>query len=218
MFNKDFDRRVHLTVGTVFLSTVIGVSFCLYALWPANAEKGYAPPQPISYSHKLHAGDLQIECLYCHTNAETHAHANIPSVRKCMNCHNEVQPVDSRGSIKPDVWFIMQKYKNNEPIEWVNVHNMADFVFFDHSRHVQSDLECQECHGPVETMDRVQRWSAMKMGWCLECHRRPPEQTAAELVAAANTVERDESNESNKQPLPYHTDFQGPTDCYTCHR
>ncbi len=218
MFNRDFDRRVHLTVGTVFLSTVIGVSFCLYALWPANAERGYAPAQPIPYSHKLHAGELQIECLYCHTNAEKHAHAAVPEVRRCMNCHSEVQTVDSQGNIKTNIYYIIEKWQNQDEIRWAKVHDLADFVYFDHSRHVNFGYECQECHGPIETMERVQRWNSLKMSWCLECHRQPPANMAQ--IAADETHKPETASTANddKMMLEYYEHYQGPIHCAACHR
>ncbi len=174
IFSKQFDRRVHTLMGVILLATVIGVCFSLYALWPANVEAGYAPEQPIHYSHQLHAGTLQIKCRYCHYNVDREAHVAIPSVAICMNCHKEVQNKDSQGRLKPDIARLLQHWLVKKPIAWVKVHDLADFVYFDHSRHLNSGLVCADCHGYIERMERVKRQYGLKMGWCLDCHRKKP--------------------------------------------
>jgi hypothetical protein len=155
-------------------SAMIGGAFGIYALWPANMERGYQPDQPIDYSHRLHAGEMKIDCKYCHHNVEGAAHANTPSVSVCMNCHEQVQPRGADGTLKADIRTLIDCWDGLKPIEWVNVHNLADFVYFNHSRHVSAGLECQECHGPIETMEEVWRFSSLKMGWCLDCHKKDP--------------------------------------------
>lgn len=201
MFTKKFDRRVYLFVVVLLSSTAIGASFAVYALWPANAETGYEPAQPIAYSHRLHAGELKIECQYCHSNVETAACANLPTVSVCMGCHLQIESKDADGQVKPEIAKLTEYWEQKKPIKWVNVHNLADFVYFDHSRHMAAELECQECHGPVETMERVRRFYSLKMGWCLDCHKKPP-----------------------PEGYPYpHAIVDGratwaPIDCVTCHR
>lgn len=195
MFSKKFDRRVYVVIGAVLASAVVGTTFGVYALWPANIERGYEPDQPIAYSHRLHAGELDIPCQYCHANVEFAAHANVPTVAVCMGCHEHIASKDGQGQVKPEIAKLKDHWQAKRPIQWVNVHNLADFVYFDHSRHLAADIECQECHGPVETMERVRRQYAMKMGWCLDCHKKPP------------PAPRDDG-----QPT------QASIDCVTCHR
>ena len=124
-----------------------------------------SPEQPINFSHKIHAGEYEIPCMYCHTQARRSISAGVPSVNKCVGCHNEF--ATDRAQIRK----VLAYFDNQEPIPWIKVHDLPDFVHFPHNRHIAAGLECQECHGPVETMDRVQRLAPMKMGWCLECHK-----------------------------------------------
>lgn len=166
---------------------------------PGN-QQGYEPVQPIAYSHRLHAGELQIDCVYCHTGAETSRHAGIPPAATCMNCHRFVTAtwgaVRAEGDIakeegrKPEtivsseiakVYAAMaldktgqQRDPNAEPapIAWTKVHNLPDFAYFDHRAHVNAGVACQSCHGPVETMERVRQFEDLSMGWCVNCHRQ----------------------------------------------
>ncbi|MFC2171593.1 cytochrome c3 family protein [Acidobacteriota bacterium] len=174
MFTKKFDRRIYIFLAVVALSAIVGASFALFALWPANVETGYEPEQPIAYSHVQHPGELKMDCQYCHSNVDTAAHANIPTVKVCMGCHAEIESKDDQGIVKPEVAKLKKHWEEKKPIEWINVHNLADFVYFDHSRHIKAEIECEECHGDVKTMDRVQRVNSLKMGWCLDCHQKPP--------------------------------------------
>jgi Cytochrome c7 and related cytochrome c len=128
--------------------------------------QGYEPEQPIAYSHKVHAGDNQINCLYCHFAAERGKHAGIPPTQLCMNCHKQVKKKS------PEVQKIKDALDDEKPIEWIRVHQLPSFVYFNHSVHVNGGVNCQECHGPVETMDRVRQHSSLTMGWCLDCHRQ----------------------------------------------
>ena len=198
MFSKRFDRRVYLAVAVFMFAAALGLSFGAYILWPSRREAGYAPRQPISFSHKTHAGTLQIECLYCHINAEKGAHATVPSVSICMNCHKEVQPKDNLGNLKPAAATLNDYWITNTPIAWNKVNDLADFAYFDHSRHVNSGVECEECHGPVKTMEVMRREYGMKMSWCVDCHKQDPPAG------------------SRAEGLGWET--RAPISCMTCHR
>ncbi len=127
----------------------------------------YTPQQPIEYSHAVHAGKYKMECLHCHFNAERSRHAGVPPAQTCMNCHSQVK----RES--PEVVKIGEAIKSGKPIQWVRVHRFPDHAFFDHSRHVKvAEIQCQTCHGPVETMARVYQVESMSMGFCIDCHRK----------------------------------------------
>ncbi len=126
---------------------------------------GLTPTQPIEFSHKIHAGDNEIPCQYCHIYARRSTSAGVPSVAKCVGCHENV------AADKPQIRLVMNYWNNQEPIPWVKVHDLPDFVHFPHKRHVAAEIECQTCHGPVETMEVVTRIAPLQMGWCLECHR-----------------------------------------------
>lgn len=125
----------------------------------------YAPKQPIDYSHRLHAGELQIECKFCHTYARRSRSAGIPAVSQCMACHQVI------GRGKADIEYLAKKYDSQKPIEWVKVHDLPDFVYFSHKRHVAAGFDCQTCHGPVEEMEVLYREAPLTMGWCVDCHR-----------------------------------------------
>ena len=132
-----------------------------------NFNEGYQPEQPIAFSHKIHAGDNQIQCLYCHFGAEQGRHAGVPPTELCLNCH-KITKKDS-----PEVQKIHQALKSGEPVAWIKVNHFPDFAYFNHAQHVKvGKVSCQECHGPVETMDRVKQVGNLSMGWCLDCHRQ----------------------------------------------
>jgi hypothetical protein len=148
------------------LIVVVGLVGLVAGYW-ANAElySTDSPTQPIQFSHRIHAGDFEIPCLYCHTQARRSISAGVPSVNKCVGCHNEV------ATDRPQIRLLMSYWENKQPIPWVKVHDLPDFVHFTHKRHVQADIECQTCHGPVQTMEVVSREAPLQMGLCLTCHR-----------------------------------------------
>lgn len=125
-----------------------------------------APEQPIAFSHRVHAGQNKIQCLYCHVNARRSSVAGIPSVQRCMGCHKIT------AANKPEVQKLKEYWDRKEPIPWRKVTWMPDFVYFQHWPHVQAKLQCQTCHGPVESMDRMQQVKALNMKFCVSCHRQ----------------------------------------------
>jgi cytochrome c551/c552 len=149
-----------------------------YALSTIGITQGYKPEQPIKFSHKLHAGDNGIQCLYCHTGAENSKHANIPSVNVCMNCHKYIKEGPNYGKeeiskIYAAVGWDGSAYTGaQKPVQWVRVHNLPDLAYFNHSQHVKvGKIECQKCHGEVEKMEVLKQDQPLTMGWCIECHR-----------------------------------------------
>jgi hypothetical protein len=149
----------------LFLILVVFAVGGIAAYFPTASNEGYNPEQPIPFSHKLHAGDNKIACLYCHSGAEKSRHASVPSVNVCMNCHSVVK-TDS-----PWIQQIRKHYAEGTPIEWIRVHELPDYVYFPHKRHVAKGVACQTCHGPVQEMARVYQFAPLTMGWCMECHR-----------------------------------------------
>ncbi len=156
-----------LIVGVAFVGLIFGywanaafTTGSYNTLYPAPG-----PEQPINFSHRVHAGDYQIECLYCHTEARRSTSAGVPAVSKCAGCHQLVVPE------RPQIRMVLEYWENQEPIPWVKVHDLPDFVYFSHKRHVLAGVECQTCHGPVETMDVVSRMAPNQMGQCLTCHK-----------------------------------------------
>ncbi len=141
----------------------------VFSYWfsPWNLEVGYEPSQPIAYSHELHAGQLAIDCRYCHFGVERSSNAGVPPTQVCMNCHSNVLP-DSKK-----IAGIVKSFQTNKPLEWTRVHELPDYVYFDHSAHVNVGVGCISCHGRVDKMEKVRQVKPLSMAWCLECHRNP---------------------------------------------
>lgn len=140
-----------------------------YFNFPERA-RGYKPEQPIKFSHKLHAGDLKMECQFCHHTVAKSEFAAIPEVEVCMGCHSQL--VNTEATQKSEeIKKLKEFHEKGEPIPWQKVHVMPDYVRFTHKRHVKAGVACQECHGQMDSMEVVERASSMKMGWCVGCHR-----------------------------------------------
>ena len=191
-WGRMINNKGFVTVATI----VVTVLFLNQAYWwmsGIGVEQNYQPEQPIAFSHALHAGENQIDCNYCHSSARHSKHSGIPSANVCMNCHMYVdgsEITDVTGNLKydgegsPEIAKIyasigwdsenreyIEDYEE-QPIKWVRIHNLPDLAYFNHSQHVNAgQLECQECHGPVETMEEVYQYSELTMGWCINCHR-----------------------------------------------
>ena len=179
----------------VFLSVVFFLFSSAYVgyayLMQIGIDQGYMPIQPIHYSHKIHSGDNQIECKYCHSSARVSKHSGIPSLNVCMNCHMNIAEYNGEEDLEKG--YTKEFYTNEikklykavgwneetqsytgetQPVEWVRIHNLPDFVYFNHAQHVSvAGIDCQKCHGPVEEMEILYQHSSLTMGWCIDCHR-----------------------------------------------
>lgn len=183
-------------VSVIFL--MLGAAYFAYGwMMQVGVDQGYAPIQPIHYSHKIHAGDNKIDCNYCHSSARVSKHSGIPSLNVCMNCHKSIYEYkgNPEGPSAEDLAMgytnefytneIKKLYKavgwdeenqqytgETQPVEWVRIHNLPDFAYFNHAQHVTvGKIECQTCHGPVEEMEIMYQYSPLTMGWCINCHR-----------------------------------------------
>jgi len=159
------ELRAHGGLGGVLtaaalLTMACAAAFCAY--WPF----GLPPAQPIPFSHRVHAGIKQIGCFFCHEGARTGARAGVPPVSRCMLCHERV------AVTHPQIRRVRQHYFQNQPIDWVKVTVLPEFVYFDHQMHVQYGLDCGWCHGDVKSMDRIELKYELLMGFCVDCHRR----------------------------------------------
>lgn len=171
-FGKVFKSDAFIIIVTALVVALVAKT-AIDGLYSVGVQQGYAPAQPIAYSHALHAGTLEIECQYCHTGVEIGKSANIPSANICMNCHTHVQNVQGKEGISPEIQKIYDAVDNNQPIEWVRVHNLPDLAYFNHAQHVAvGGIECQTCHGPIQEMEVVAQHSSLTMGWCIDCHRQ----------------------------------------------
>jgi mono/diheme cytochrome c family protein len=155
----------------VFIIAALGFKALIHGLYSIGVQQGYAPKQPIAFSHRIHAGQYEIDCKYCHTGVTKGKNATIPSVNICMNCHNQIKSGTLTG--EEEIGKIVRAFNENEPIEWIRIHNLPDLAYFNHSQHVNvGNVECQTCHGPVQEMDVVRQHSLLTMGWCIDCHRK----------------------------------------------
>ncbi|WP_111672047.1 c-type cytochrome [Algoriphagus litoralis] len=169
---KVFKSDAFIIIITALVIALVAKT-AIDGLYSVGVQQGYAPSQPIAFSHALHAGQYEIACQYCHTGVEIGKSANIPSANICMNCHTHIQNVGGKEGISPEIAKIYAAVDNNQPIEWVRVHNLPDLAYFNHSQHVAvGGIECQTCHGPIQEMEVVGQHSSLTMGWCIDCHRQ----------------------------------------------
>ncbi|MEW6413559.1 MAG: cytochrome c3 family protein [Candidatus Zixiibacteriota bacterium] len=157
---------VILLAGGILLALAV-VGFFWYYGSPKYTDVGYRPRQPVPYSHKLHAGDLGIDCRYCHYSVEKSAVANVPPTSVCMNCHTLILPESEK--LLP----VRESWATGEPIKWVRIHKIGEYAYFNHSIHIDRGVSCISCHGNVADMEVVEQKKPLSMGWCLECHRNP---------------------------------------------
>lgn len=201
---------ITLAVGLVF-----GVKKGLYSV---GVQQGYAPTQPIPFSHKIHAGENEIDCNYCHTGVRKAKHANIPSPNICMNCHSQVKkdsPLIAKIHKAIDYDPETQTYGDNvKPIEWVRIHNLPDLVYFNHQQHVKvGGIECETCHGPIKEMDVVYQYSPLTMGWCIDCHRKTDVKAKGNAYYDALLKEHGESGKKEAMKV----EDIGGLECSKCH-
>ena len=153
----------------IYLVVLAGIATAgvTYYMTPKYSRVGYAPVQPVPYSHELHVGQLGLDCRYCHSNVDKSGFANLPTAQTCMNCHNQVKP-DS-----PLLAPVRRSYETGEPVPWVKIHDLPDFAYFNHAVHVNRGVSCVECHGKINEMEVVEHAQPLSMGFCLDCHRAP---------------------------------------------
>jgi len=204
-------RRLGLAA---LLSTALLGAVTARELSRVGVRQGYQPVQPIAFSHRLHAGENKVPCLYCHFGATRSRHAGVPPAAVCMNCHALL------ARETPEIRKLKDAVEQGRPLAWVKVHSLPDFVYFNHSQHVLGAVACQQCHGPVESMVRVRQDMPLTMGWCLDCHRRSgvtPSETrsvashgSAVAVAFADTAHARPEALQPERPRP-------GLDCGKCH-
>ena len=189
---KAFAQNQFIVFVSVILLLLSSAYYAYGFLMQVGVDQGYMPVQPIHYSHKIHAGVNQIECKYCHSSARVSKHSGIPSLNVCMNCHQNI--AEYNGEEDLDNGYTKEFYTKEikklyaavgwdeenqvytgktEPVKWVRIHNLPDFVYFNHAQHVMvGEVKCQTCHGPVEEMEIMYQYSPLTMGWCINCHRK----------------------------------------------
>jgi mono/diheme cytochrome c family protein len=188
---KSFVKNQFLMVVSAIVFLLASAYFVYGFFMQLGVDQDYAPVQPIHYSHRIHAGSNGIDCKYCHSSARVSKHAGIPSLNVCMNCHKNIAEVSDTTATEEysKVFYdaqIQKLYKavgwdqstqkytgKTEPVKWVRIHNLPDFAYFNHSQHVTvAGIECQKCHGPVQTYEIQKQFAPLTMGWCIDCHRK----------------------------------------------
>jgi hypothetical protein len=209
----EWTNKIPLIAAVLGAGLVIaGVGFFWYYGSPLFTDVGYRPQQPVPYSHKLHAGDLGLDCRYCHTAVEKSAFAGVPPTQTCMNCHKLILP-ESEKLLK-----VRESWATGAPIEWVRIHDLPDYSYFDHSIHLNAGVGCESCHGNVSQMEKVTLARPLSMGWCLDCHRNPDSQlrrpedvTQMNWTPGADRAEFVARWKAEKKIMP-------SEDCAICHR
>ncbi|NNE70469.1 MAG: cytochrome c3 family protein [Rhodothermales bacterium] len=210
-----FPRSTNLLPTLSLMAVAGGGIFAILFVWyffsPEYTDVGYAPEQPVAFSHRLHAGELGVNCQYCHTQVENAAHSNVPATQTCMNCHNQIRT----ESLK--LLPVRESWATGASIPWVKVHQLPDYAHFAHNVHITNGVSCQTCHGRIDQMEVVELVEPLSMGWCIECHRQPElylrpneEVTNMEYVQPADFVER------NIERIRIEN-IQPPTNCSACH-
>jgi cytochrome c553 len=171
-------RRVLARFWLPLIAALLLVGTAAFWVVAAFDDRGYAPVQPIAFSHKLHAGDLKLDCRYCHSGADKGRHATIPASQVCMGCHSQV------ATDKPEIDKLAKLHAAGG-VQWAKVHDLADYAYFSHEWHVQAGVACQTCHGPVEDMTVMRQFAPLTMQWCLDCHRQNQYTGAAATPARA---------------------------------
>jgi len=193
-------------VAFVFVVVIGKVVFDQF--YSIGIQQGYAPEQPIAFSHKLHSGMYEIECNYCHTGVNKGKSATIPSANICLNCHNVIK------TESPEIKKIWKAVEKNEPIKWVRIHNLPDLAYFNHAQHVKvGGVACEKCHGPIAEMEVVQQHSSLTMGWCINCHRETVVKTEGNAYYN-RMVEIHQTNHGNNK---LKVEDIGGLECSKCH-
>ena len=201
-----------MAIGAAVVATTIIVGSNYY-LTPAYSRVGYQPVQPIAFSHEIHAGQLNIDCRYCHNGVEKSWYSNVPAAGTCMNCHNQVLKDD------PKLALVRESAASGKPIPWVQIHKTPDYVYFNHSVHVSRGISCVKCHGNVNHLDEVRQEKSFTMTFCLECHRNP----AANIRHPKDVYNLDlkispEEQKRNGEKYVHDWNVQSLQSCSACHR
>jgi len=202
----------------IFLGILGGVATAgiNYYATPKYTRVGYQPVQPVPFEHSLHAGQLGIDCRYCHAGVEKSGTSGVPAAQTCMNCHSTIK------TQSPLLEVVRQSYQTGDPVPWVKIHAVPDYVYFNHSVHVNRGVSCVECHGKVNEMKVVHQDQPHSMSWCLDCHRNPaarirlPEDVYN--LDSKRVIDQGPDGAKNAQALVDHWKLMPPTSCSGCHR
>jgi hypothetical protein len=204
--------RIGIIVGVFTLLGVAGTLFELGADSSYATNQGVAKVQPVQFSHSHHAGSMGIDCRYCHTAVENSWFANIPPTKTCMNCHSQIW-INS-----PELEMVRASYRTDQSIPWVKIHDLPDFVYFNHSIHVKKGMGCETCHGRVDQMPLVYQKNSLEMRWCLECHRNPEKYVRPRSEVFTMGYKYPSNQHEVGLQLVKEYNIQRLETCNTCHR
>lgn len=202
----------------IFLGILGGVAAAgiTYYATPAYLRVGYAPVQPVPFDHSLHAGQLGLDCRYCHSSVEKSGTSSVPASQTCMNCHSAIK------TQSPLLEPVRQSYQTGDPVPWVKIHAVPDYVYFNHSVHVNRGVSCVECHGKVNEMTVVRQDQPHSMSWCLDCHRNPGARIRDPKdvfnLDSARLVDQGPEGIKKAQQFVEHAKIMPPQSCSGCHR
>ena len=199
-------------VGVLF--TVLGLGWVIVTLQRSDfvTAANTFREQPVQFSHQHHVGGIGIDCRYCHTSVEESAFANIPPTKTCMNCHSQIW--QSAPILEP----VRASFREDKPMTWVRVHDLPDFVYFNHSIHVKKGMGCETCHGRIDQMPLTKQQNSLQMEWCINCHRNPQDyvRPREEVFTMGYRPREDQATLGPKLVKEYN--IRPSTDCSTCHR
>ncbi len=194
----------------VIVCLLVGIIWYWFSPWFLNV--GYQPEQPVPYSHKLHVGELGIDCRYCHTTVEEANHAAVPPTATCMNCHSAIRTESLK--LQP----IRESAKTGEPMKWIKIHQLPDYAYFSHQIHVNAGVGCVSCHGRVDTMEEVRMEYPLSMSWCLDCHRDPTPNLRPQDQVTNMTWKPPKGFDPAKHKNRAGNPVRPPVHCSGCHR
>lgn len=218
------NRLVMLAGAGLGVAILYGALVYAYGTLPSTLNVGYSPQQPVPFSHKLHAGELKMDCRYCHSTVEKAGHAAVPATSTCIVCHSgkDVEgqtPYTAIHSESPRLLPVRRSYSTGEPVDWERVHDLADYVYFDHSIHVNRGVSCVECHGRIDKMEQVWQDKTLSMSFCLDCHRNPEPRLRPKEFITQLDWERPGDLESHLEQIHReYGEINASTTCSTCHR
>jgi hypothetical protein len=234
-FSNRLPKLIGAALGFGFVAVALGVT---YYFTPKFWEVGYAPEQPVSYSHQIHVGKLGMDCRYCHTHVEEAKHANIPDTATCMNCHAGAAGVGglvnaslwAAHEINPNLVRVREAYASGAPIRWKRTHKLPDYAHFNHAVHVNAGVSCFSCHGNIHEQEVVRQVQSLSMGWCLDCHRRPERHLVeatdvggvgnhriTDLAHWASVLANTKDQRQRGLDLADRKQIEPPQDCGACH-
>ena len=222
-----FPAWVNKLLPLIGLGVVLGGGYAAGSLYyggnPKTTDVGYAPTQPVPFSHALHAGKLKMDCRYCHTTVEKAAFAAIPPTKTCLNCHSGADKTGSTlttavHSTSLQLSEVRKSAETGRSVDWIKVHDLPDYAYFNHSAHVTRGVSCVSCHGRIDKMEVVTQVEPLSMGWCLSCHRNPePHLRPVEFVTKLDWVPSEDPKVLGAR-LRKELNINPSTDCSTCHR